>query len=493
MFAIAWQFLNGSYSASDFADREAVEWPPHPDRVFQALAAAWAERGENPEERAALEWLESLEPPSLSVPEVEAPGEPVRYFVPVNDAESSPAGWKKGDYSNSLLPILPDRRGKKERSFPRIYVGDQPCAMVWRTGDFLKHRESLEKLCAEVTRIGHSSSFVRCWLETDELPVSHEPSGNSRSLGPRLRIPTPGRLKVLSAVHLEAKRKKNYQGTPKAVQISYRTVHQSPDTVGSVFSPLLMIWRKVTGPPLGLEDTLAVTKAFRNILIPVSQPISQALREIISGHTSDGGVLRSHHLAFLPLAFSGSPYADGHIMGVALSLPASASPELEDQLFKACAAAADDKGQISLKMGSLGVMKLELADPFPIQKTLQNQTWTGPAFTWASITPLVLDRMQNSRRSDPDGWAIQQVKDMCGRAGLPEPKKVSVGQVSYCSGVPSVHGFPPLRRKDGSSRRMVHALCRFDQPVRGPVIIGSGRYRGYGLFKPVSQEGAKMW
>jgi CRISPR-associated protein Csb2 len=41
--------------------REEAEWPPHPDRLFQSLVAAWG-RDENPddEERAALEWLEEL-------------------------------------------------------------------------------------------------------------------------------------------------------------------------------------------------------------------------------------------------------------------------------------------------------------------------------------------------------------------------------------------------------------------------------------------------
>ncbi len=45
MLVIAWQYLTGRSVATDFADRQAAEWPPHPDRVFQALVAAWGERG----------------------------------------------------------------------------------------------------------------------------------------------------------------------------------------------------------------------------------------------------------------------------------------------------------------------------------------------------------------------------------------------------------------------------------------------------------------
>jgi hypothetical protein len=37
---------------------DAPDWPPQPDRVFAALVAAWAARGEPSEERRTLEWLE---------------------------------------------------------------------------------------------------------------------------------------------------------------------------------------------------------------------------------------------------------------------------------------------------------------------------------------------------------------------------------------------------------------------------------------------------
>ena len=40
MIAIGIRHLNGWYMASDSADRNRPEWPPHPDRIFMALAAA---------------------------------------------------------------------------------------------------------------------------------------------------------------------------------------------------------------------------------------------------------------------------------------------------------------------------------------------------------------------------------------------------------------------------------------------------------------------
>jgi CRISPR-associated protein Csb2 len=48
--------------------------------------------------------------------------------------------------------------------------------------------------------------------------------------------------------------------------------------------------------------------------------------------------------------------------------------------------------------------------------------------------------------------------------------------------------FPRLRRKDGGERRQAHAILVFEERVVGPVVIGAGRYRGYGVCRPVNAE-----
>lgn len=57
--------------------------------------------------------------------------------------------------------------------------------------------------------------------------------------------------------------------------------------------------------------------------------------------------------------------------------------------------------------------------------------------------------------------------------------------VSAHLGVPLAFEFPRLTRKDGSERRHAHAILVFNEPVRGPVLIGAGRYRGYGVCRPL--------
>src|SRR5262245_16020747 len=64
------------------------EWPPSPGRLFQALLAAAAQGDVLVEEdRSALAWLESLEPPIIAAPPARR-GQGFRNFVPNNDLDA---------------------------------------------------------------------------------------------------------------------------------------------------------------------------------------------------------------------------------------------------------------------------------------------------------------------------------------------------------------------------------------------------------------------
>src|SRR5882757_3269347 len=72
------------------------EWPPSPYRLFQALIAGVARRGElESEVGQSLAWLQSLDPPMIVTPR-SRPGQVVTHFVPNND------GDKKADRQTRL-------------------------------------------------------------------------------------------------------------------------------------------------------------------------------------------------------------------------------------------------------------------------------------------------------------------------------------------------------------------------------------------------------
>ena len=123
MFALGIRYLNGwAMAASDGARKERAEWPPHPDRVFMALAAAWFETGKDAEEGAALRWLEGLPPPAITASDA-ALRTTVTSYVPVNDD----GGGKKSNPKTELdklrnkgLALVPEHRLRQPRGFPVV-------------------------------------------------------------------------------------------------------------------------------------------------------------------------------------------------------------------------------------------------------------------------------------------------------------------------------------------------------------------------------------
>jgi CRISPR-associated protein Csb2 len=77
------------------------------------------------------------------------------------------------------------------------------------------------------------------------------------------------------------------------------------------------------------------------------------------------------------------------------------------------------------------------------------------------------------------------VRHACTRIGLPEPTGVRMAAISAHLGAPPAREFPRLKRKDGGERRHTHVIVEFEEPVVGPVLLGAGRYRGYGLCRPL--------
>ena len=119
MFALGVELLMGRAIITRWEDRDEPEWPPHPDRVFMALVAAWGETGEDAQQRAVLEWLETLGPPALAVALEFSQRTPFISYVPVND-DSSPIG-KKGAFG--AMGSLPIGRNRQTASIPCCRTG----------------------------------------------------------------------------------------------------------------------------------------------------------------------------------------------------------------------------------------------------------------------------------------------------------------------------------------------------------------------------------
>lgn len=505
MFGLGIRYLMGwAMAAADGTKKERAEWPPHPDRVFMALAAAWFETGQEAAEGEALRWLEQLPEPYLSASGANQ-RQIVTYYVPVNDLKKDP------------LTLLPEHRPRHARNFPVAIPYDPVVHLIWDKDIPEAHRMALETLSRKVSSIGHPASLVQMWLERSPPAANLFPVDG---VAPhRLRVFRPGRLaylearynrdKVIAYADLDAKvknakgkAKKELQdrlsaefpaGRPLSLRPEpgdwkgYAPPAQAVETQppGSVFDPRLLVL-SLSGRRLPLPATLKLTEALRGALLSACP---EPIPEWVSGHDADGHASRLPHVAFLPLPFVGSEHADGRIMGVALALPRDLDPAEAARVLEPWL--RDEYGQprmlklfdgLWLECGA----ELETRERPPIN--LRMETWTGPAQRWASVTPVVLDRHFDG----PDKWAraAESVKTACERVGLPRPLEVLLHPVSLLEGVPRSNEFPLLRRKkDGGRMHHAHAVIVFGEDVQGPVLVGAGRFRGYGLCRPLRLRG----
>jgi CRISPR-associated protein Csb2 len=210
--------------------------------------------------------------------------------------------------------------------------------------------------------------------------------------------------------------------------------------------------------------------------------------EILSGHAREGGRLEVPHAAFVGLPFVGRPHADGHLIGMAMVLPRSLTHAEAEGCTRALAQCLDAELRITLRLGARGTLDLQAAELNETRHTLRVETWCGPsrgATTWATVTPIVLDRLPPRRTKDIEGFMGQVIARACERVGLPAPAVIRLSAASRFLGAPHAAQFPAVANKGaGGNRWHVHAMLEWGTPVRGPVLIGAGRYRGLGFLRP---------
>ena len=493
------RYLCGRAVATHPASREQPEWPPHPDRVFLALAAAYFESDQSEEERSALHWLEQQPPPTVvcSMGNIQ---DAVTVYVPVNDTTAPRLKRDKAPSESQLaqgLRLLPENRARQPRQFPTYIPHYDTVFLKWDASPPPDIRSALTSLCRKVTYLGHSSSPVQVWLG-EALPANVETRGLEEApawwvLQPqgdglgrfRLRVPCEGRLAQLADAFRRAHR------PAFAVAVGYeRESEEQVERRGvapSHFSADLIVLRQIGGKRFPLEATQLLAHHLRNTILSAC-PI-QPVPEWLSGHREDGSASQrpTGHMALVPLAHVGRHHADGHLLGMAIIVPTDVGRRelaacLNRLLF-------DDQGwarPIVVRLGSAGECHLQLDDGSEYRNALRPRTWTGPAQRWATVTPISLDRHPKSKGTDYWQDVEQQIATACERIGLPRPAHVIATPSPILAGSPHSRRMPRLTRKrDGGAIQHVHAVILFEQPVLGPVLLGAGRYRGYGFCRPL--------
>ncbi|MCU1301244.1 MAG: CRISPR-associated protein [Candidatus Sulfotelmatobacter sp.] len=496
MIAFGIRYLSGYAAAMDLP-LQRPEWPVHPGRVFLAMVAAHYETGTEPQERAALQWLESQPVPSLYA----AGGcerSIYKTFVPVNDG------------LNAAL-----ERSRQERSFPKTWLENDTTYLLWPSDPPEAVRKALDILCRKVTRIGHSTSMVQMWLEKSRVPACNWIPDDAAKV--RLRVAEPGtlancdlafnaagfqRFDELTA-QLESAKGKQKQSLKAQWHMEFpsgkpeyrrptlsrwqgyaqRTApEESNPALTGPFDPDIFILTKREGANLGLEATLALTGALRNAVLKAVAPDGEA-PDWVSGHAPDGSPTKNTHLALFPLPFVGRRHADGHIMGLGIAMP-QASPAVQHAalgpfLFDS---KTGEERQIHI-WTPYWDWCLRRESSISPSETLKVDAWVKPSYKWASVTPVVLHHHPKKNRP---GDVERILREAFSSALLPEPEEVTISSASHFEGAGDIRTLPNFDAGGAHlSTYQTHVIARFAAPVKGPVLVGRGRFRGYGLFRPV--------
>ena len=502
MIALGIRYLTG-YATATNQPSEKAEWPVHPARVFMAMAAAHFETGADAKERLALEWLEAAGAPLMSVGEGterialqrRLMPEPIKAYVPVNDNHGGIAG-----------------RPKQEKAQRKVWLTCDTVFLMWDMEVPPAIREALHGLCGKVTRIGHSSSLVQMWVANGgEVPVPNMiPAVRGDE---KIRVAVAGSMVELDAAFNEAGfrrfeelnaalaaakgKQKTLLKEQLAVEFPQGTVeyrrpemsnwqaYSTPEEAGSEpdigpFGDILILAKK-EGRNLGLEATLQFTGALRSAAIKAGG--SEGSPEWLSGHASDGSPSQQPHAAFFPLPFVGGVrnYADGHLMGAGIAIPRGIdAEELRRALGPLFFNGGSERDVTVYSRHWRWELERESREYPPI--ALRESTWTGPSRNWASVTPVVLHHHPKKSR---EGDVERILREAFRSAKLPDPVAIRVQSASAIAGAGHARGMPEF---DEGGERMcryqTHVQVLFQNPVIGPVLVGRGRYRGYGLFRP---------
>lgn len=459
------EHLLGVAFAAPGPESAEPDWPPQPDRVFSALVAAWAARGERGNEREALEWLERQEAPLIQASSATARPAPAS-FVPPNDKLQVTAN--------------PFWRTRQPRRFPAALPYDPIVRLVW-TEAVGAPLDALDAVARDVAYVGHSTSLTRCRFAD---------VGVGERLAPSTRRIYPGRLKELEVAFHAGRR----PSPGDAVRARKAERPQSPITFSADWLTF-----GIVGGDLDLRAAPVACKALiKAVMSGYEATVGRdSIPPWVSGHEADRSPTKDPHLAAVPLAFAGFEHADGGLMGLALAPPAGRDDLMSDVNFRKAllntTQASEDGGRIvRLTFGREGALDLALSLETELA-SLDPRRYTRAGRRWATMTPLVLDRHLKSGSGTEQQIEMELlVGDACERSLGVRPGRVVADKHSAVRGVPSAYpsgNSPPWvgwRVPEAlRSRRLIHAVLEFDEPVAGPILIGAGRFCGLGLCLPL--------
>lgn len=518
------RFHDGRYHGVDAAGRP--EWPPSPARVMQALVAA-AARGVEiaAEDRGALEWLERCPPPVIAAPPVR-PGQPFSHFMPNNDLDSVGGDPRR----------IPEIRTATKRFHPRIFDSKQTLLYLWHCEDGIEHAERVCEIANGLYQLGRGVDMgwaVGEILESEAAEarlaasrgVIYRP-GNATS-GLMLACPSPGSLASLIRRHREAGARfkplmapaptskdpgkmklagETFSQPPKPRfhQVAYDSppqrrlfeIHRSAPECGLHAWPLSEVVRLVETVRDGASKRLTDELPEKGDLI---KRVFGLCRDATDAD-------KAQRIRILALPSIGHRHVERTIRRLLVEIPPNCPLDQRDIAWAFSAWTPHDPDTGEPYAWQLVEIGPDTGDRYAAM--LGHYGMGGQrdrsSRLWRTVTPAALPqsaarrRIEPSRRNDPDERkggperlceetrAAAAVCNAVRHAGIAaQPDAIRVQREPFEAKGGRAETFAPNTRF--AKERLWHVEVRFAEPVKGPLIIGDGRYVGLGLMAPVPE------
>ena len=466
MLIVSVEFLHGTFRG----DPEGIantgkllhgEWPPSVFRLFAALVAADGTRERcRVTDGSELLWFEQLPPPVIYADPhwLDNPLNP-RYVV-----------RHAKELANQTHQEYVARTGTLSRPGIRVALRQPRVLYRWDVEPpSVAIVEALRLRAARVGYLGTSDSPVRMRVakqmpESDfpDLEFSPDEQGNI-SVG----VPRTGDLRILDNMydqwceHGASIARQQYPALRHEER--YRTNGKpTQDQYGEVVA-----WLRL-GHSLSGRRISALTACFKDAVLSQHQKIHGEPPRILHGHGFRG---RGYEIArYLALPDVGFEYSRGQILGLALWLPRTSDSITRQK--------ARDAAYAIRRLVAPGIE----VDVYPRDQAAERPFATNPrrwvrySRIWTTAIPAIHERHCTLDLPELARW--------CLHAGLPEPVAFRSTRTPI---VPGALDLAPVevKRPGRPGIPYSHVELHFTEAVAGPVVIGSGRQRGFGLCLPV--------
>jgi len=475
MFSVAVDLLHGTFrgdpdGVANTGRMQHGEWPPSPARLFAAFVAADGTRKNcrvtRESKGAELKWLESLSAPAIrAVPCSHASHQPLqpRYVV-------KHKGAAEGESHQEYIR----RSGVLVRPGVRVAPRDPRVIYEW-PGEPEPTAGMLAALRLRAARIGY--------LGTSDSPVRVTVMSGQRLAGPEdvfmpardgdqtIAVTGAGDLEVLDWLYDEWCAHGASISRAQFPALRHGAAYRAPGQPLAADRGGVVQWLMLETPISG-RRIAAVTDLFKRAVLKTYQDMYGEPPSILHGHGfGETGYELARYLALPDVGFR---WSRGRLHGLALWLPPGTDSTDRRRIGDAAMAIRRLTGR-----GGVDVPVAPRDEADHIRARNPNR-WHRRSRRWGTAVPAIHERRRPLDLAELARW--------CRHADLPEPAGFRASRTPFLSGALDLAPVEVNRPGRSGGRPYSHLELHFHEPVSGPVVIGAGRQRGFGLCAPIQDD-----